>query len=247
MEPEMHQEAKDFSSIKAVFFDAGGTLLYPFPSVGIIYRDVAARYGCQAEAEHLEFLFRQAWLKRDGMTALVSHSSEKKEKDWWHSLVHEVFTQVGEVRDFEAFFNELYEIFGRPEVWRLYPGTLEVLEALNKKGKKVGIVSNWDSRLFQLCKGLKLEDHVDFILASAVFGAAKPNMKIFQAALAKAGVKPHEAVHVGDSVEDDISGARAAGLEALLINRHPERDHHQQPALNGVGVIEELGDLLALL
>lgn len=234
----------DFSKFKAVFFDAGGTLLYPYPSVGKIYSDTARRYGCVAEPDHLGSLFRAAWLHRDGMTTLISHSSEKKEKEWWRSLVHEVFMQIGGVEDFEMFFEDLYEIFGRPQVWQLYPGALEVLAHLRGKGKKIGIISNWDSRLFKLCRGLGLETQVDFILASAVFGAAKPNPKIFQEALKQAGVEAHEAVHIGDSLEDDVRGAQFAGIDAVLINRHPERAHFGKSGEKGIAVIEDLRDLL---
>ena len=226
-------------SYKAVFFDAGGTLLHPFPSVGEIYRDAAARYGCFAPAQTLETLFREAWLKRDGLSSLQSHSSQKVERDWWQSLVQEVFSQVGGVGDFEAFFDELYDLFARPECWRLYPGVLDVLLELKSKKKKLGIVSNWDSRLFVICSGLGLEDYFEFILASAVFGASKPSPRIFDEALRRAGVRPQEAVHIGDSFEDDVKGARAAGLQAILIERHP-----QHRKLEDIPVIHDLKELL---
>ena len=216
------------SSFKAVFFDAGGTLFYPYPSVGEIYSRVALGYGCPATSDELEHLFKKAWFKRDGLAALVSHSSEKIEKEWWRGLVEEVFSQVGGVRNFGAFFEELYEVFGRPHVWRLYPETQEVLEELKRRGKRLAIVSNWDSRLFNLCEGLSLKKYFDLILASAVFGAAKPNPSIFQEALRQLHVAPHEAVHIGDSFEDDIQGARLTGIEAILIDRSTQRKFQNQ-------------------
>ena len=232
------------AAFKAVFFDAGGTLLHPFPSVGEIYRDVALRYHCRVGAETLQRLFQDAWLRRDGLSDLVSHADEKIEKKWWHSLVREIFDQVGGVPDFEDFFEDLYEIFGRPEVWRLYPGTLEVLKQLKSQKKCMGVISNWDRRLFQLCDGLDLRRYFDFILASAVFGAAKPSPKIFEEALERAGVLPHQAVHIGDSLEDDIRGARSAGLEAVLVNRHPERLEIHKTQLQNVTVIHDLSELI---
>lgn len=210
-------------SFKAIFFDAGGTLLHPYPSVGEIYQRVAAIHGCHVDAAATEKLFRESWLKRDGLSHLASHSSEKIERDWWRSLVYDVFETLGGFKDFEAFFTELYDVFARPECWRLYPGTLELLAALKKKKKTLGIISNWDSRLLILCKGLGVEPYMDFILASAVFGASKPSPKIFEEALRRANVGPHEAVHIGDSVEDDIHGAQRVGLKAIFINRHPSR------------------------
>lgn len=227
-------------SYKAVFFDAGGTLLHPFPSVGEIYKRVAGYHGCEVDAEQIEKGFRDAWLKRDGMSHLTAHNSEKIERQWWRDLVHEVFAGIPGLRDFEVFFTELYDTFARPECWKLYPGTLEVLKAVRKKNKKIGIISNWDSRLLGLCEGLGLHDHFDFILASAVFGASKPSVKIFEEALRRAGVQPHEAVHIGDSFEDDIKGARGAGLDAILIERHPK---HR--SLDYVKTIHSLQELIA--
>ena len=85
----------DFSKIKAVFFDAGGTLFRPFPSVGEIYAEVAGRHGLQADPEKLEEVFHLAWEERDGLASLSNHSNKKKEREWWHSLVREVFSPFG--------------------------------------------------------------------------------------------------------------------------------------------------------
>ena len=211
------------SSFQAVFFDAGGTLFRPFPSVGEIYQEVALKHGRHVDAGGIEKLFHRAWLKRDGLSDLASHSSEKIEREWWRNLVFEVFSEVGGVNDFEAFFHELYDVFARPAAWRLCPGALDVLRELKKRKTHIGIISNWDSRLFELCEGLGLEEYLEFVLASAVFGAAKPSPKIFQEALRRAGVSAKEAVHIGDSYEDDIQGARSVGMEAILIDRSAGR------------------------
>jgi len=225
-------------SYKVVFFDAGGTLFHPYPSVGEIYARVGAKYGCRGEAAQLEKLFREAWLKRD-FSSLSSRSNEKIERDWWRELVREVFSAAGGVDDFEAFFDELYRCFGEAGAWRVYPGALEVLEELKRRGKKIAVISNWDSRLFNLCEGLGVKHYFEFILASAVFGASKPSPRIFEEALRKAGVKAREAVHVGDSLEDDIEGALGAGMKAILIDRGREPRKHP-----GAPTIRDLKDLL---
>lgn len=213
----------DLSRIKAFFFDAGGTLFQPYPSVGEIYAQVARRHGFIADPKDLEALFHASWEERDGLASLQAHSGEKEEKKWWRTLVWEVFSKLGAIENFDAFFDELYDWFARPEVWRLFPDTLPVLEALKKKGKILGIVSNWDSRLFGICEGLGLKPYLDFILASAVVGAAKPSPKIFQEALKQAQVAPEEALHVGDSLEDDILGAQRAGIFAVFLDRKQSR------------------------
>ena len=191
------------------------------------------------EKQILEKLFHEAWLKRDGLSSLASHSNEKIEREWWRNLVHEVYSAAGGVDDFENFFTELYHYFGEAHAWRIYPGVLEVLEGLKQRGKKIAIISNWDSRLFHLCEGLGVKQHFEFILASAVFGASKPSSRIFEEALRKAGVKAHEAVHVGDSLEDDIKGALAVGMQAILIDRG-----HAPRKQKGVPTIRNLKELL---
>lgn len=220
----------DFSKIQAVFFDAGGTLFSPFPSVGEIYSEVAGRHGLAADSMDLEKRFHALWVARDGLAGL---STEKEERKWWRELVWEVFSEFGPLKDFEAFFEELYDRFADKEAWRLYPDVLPVLQELKRKGKVVGVVSNWDSRLFGICEGLGIKPHLDFILASAVVGAAKPHLRIFQEALDKARVKPEEAIHVGDSLEADVRGAERAGIHAIFIDRTGSRvsSGHQIPAL----------------
>ncbi len=166
------------------------------------------------------------------MTELASHSDEKKEREWWKNLVHEVFTSAGGVDNFEDFFHELYDVFARPQAWKLYEDVHHLLPLLKKQGKKLGIVSNWDSRLFKLCEAFELNQYFDFVIASAVFGASKPSPKIFQEALRLANVKPEEALHIGDSFEDDILGAQRVGLGAVLIDRHPNpRPHQYNPTI----------------
>lgn len=230
---------------RAIFFDAGGTLFRPYPSVGEIYERVASKYGCKARAGELEKKFHDAWLKRDGLKALASHLSEKIERDWWRELVHEVFDEYALGGRFETFFEELYDVFARPSSWELFPDTLDVLKHLRKGKQKIGIVSNWDSRLFHLCEGLGLTPYFDFILASAVFGAAKPSDKIFKEALKLSGVEPHEAVHIGDSLEDDIHGARKSGIHAVLVDRKASGKKRDLSHLDELIVIEHLHELLS--
>ena len=229
--------------IEFVFFDAGGTLLHPYPSVGEIYAREAARFGSKADAALLEKLFRQGWHERDGLGGLESHSDEAKERAWWYETVQQVFSRVGGVNDFDRFFHELYDLFARPEVWRLYPGVLEVLREIRRQKKCVAIVSNWDSRLFKLCDELGLTPEVDFILASAVFGAAKPSPKIFEEALRRAGADPKKSVHVGDSLSDDVAGAGRLGIRSVLIDwggRHKPGQSAHEPHF----VIRDLRELL---
>lgn len=155
-------------------------------------------------------------------------------------MVKEVFDGRIKGSRFNDFFDELYDIFARPGTWRLFSDSLSTLRGLKQLGLVVGIVSNWDSRLFRLCDGLGVSRHVDFVLASAVVGTAKPGRRIFSEALRLARVTPGEAVHVGDSFTEDYWGARRMGLRALLVCRHPK------PPSNAV-VIKRLSDVMKFI
>ncbi|MBI1883471.1 MAG: HAD-IA family hydrolase [Chlamydiae bacterium] len=226
------------SRFKAIFFDAGGTLVRPEPSVGEIYRDVAARYGCSGLLpDEIESRFKMEWEKRDHHSFLEAHPQER---EWWFNLVKDVFNHFGGVKDFEPFFEELYDIFARPEYWRLFPEVEEVLRELKKSELILGIVSNWDSRLIPLCEGLGIGKTFDFILASALVGSSKPHPEIFKEALRRSGAESHEVLHIGDSVKDDVLGPNRIGIQSVLIDRSGKRQHP-------VPTVRSLKELLPLI
>ncbi|MEW6516167.1 MAG: HAD-IA family hydrolase [candidate division FCPU426 bacterium] len=204
---------------RAIFFDAGNTLFAVHPSVGAWYADVAQRHGLECDPQALEDYFRAEWEQR-----AVRYLAPADEHEWWRGLVRAVMDRAGGIRRFDPFFEDLYDLFASERVWRLFPETREVLAACRGRGAVVGIVSNWDSRLERICAGLGLTPQVDFILASAVVGVAKPDPGIFRLALQRAGVAADEALHIGDSLQDDVMGARAAGLDALWLTREGGSD-----------------------
>jgi HAD superfamily hydrolase (TIGR01549 family) len=99
------------------------------------------------------------------------------------------------------------------------PGAAPALGELRARGLRVVVVSNWDCSLPEVLAGIGLSKAVDAVVTSAVVGAAKPDPRIFRAALAAAGCDAGQALHVGDSLELDVAGARAVGIRALLIGR----------------------------
>ena len=195
-------------AVRALFFDVGGTLLRPWPSVGAIYASVANRHGMTITAESMERAFRESWiaLKRPGLT--VSH------KDWWRELV---FRTLGQEN--QTCFEELFEIFGRADAWQVFPDVEDTLREARSRGLHVGVISNWDERLRPLLSEIGLAHYFDSMTISCEVGAEKPEAKVFQAALHAAGVPSKQAVHVGDSVKADVGGAEAVGMTAFLLNR----------------------------
>ncbi|HVO32401.1 MAG TPA: HAD-IA family hydrolase [Elusimicrobiota bacterium] len=242
-----------FSDIRVIFFDAGGTLFRPYPSVGDVYAVTAARHGVSVSAAQVETEFHKVWHLRNGMTSLTPGSdpsatrgltpvqtSEKIERDWWYALVRDVFGNLSAFRDFDDFFEELYDSFARAECWRLFDDTIPTLEALRRAGFRLGVISNWDHRLFSIVDQLGLAHYFEHVTASSAVGIAKPGKGIFESALRALKAEPEHSLHIGDSLIDDYLGARAAGLRSVLLDRH-------RKPYNDVVLINRLTELVALL
>ncbi len=131
-------------------------------------------------------------------------------------------------------------MFARAECWRLFDDAVPVLTELKKRKYRLGIISNWDHRLFSIVKQLGLSRYFEQVTASSAVGAAKPGKRIFESALQGMEAAPDESLHVGDSLEDDFHGATRAGMRAVLLDRH-------RKAYNQASRIETLHELPALL
>ncbi len=224
-------------SCRAIFFDAGGTLFYPSPSVGEIYARVAAGHGITQAPHVLEERFHEAWHNRGGLASLEGAATPGLEKRWWRNLVKDVFGEMSDRNGFDVFFDELYRTFGTAQNWKVFPEVIETLSMLKSKGFRMGIISNWDSRLMGLCRDMDLEEYFDFILISAVVGHSKPGARIFRDALDMVQCAPQEALHVGDSFHDDYEAALNAGLNAIYLDR-AGRCRHSVPRIEQLGELE---------
>jgi putative hydrolase of the HAD superfamily len=197
--------------IKAVTFDVGGTLIEPWPSVGHIYAEVAARHGLRSlSADTLNARFRAAWKARPDF----AHSRAA-----WAELVDEVFLDIAPGLPSRTFFPALYGRFAEADAWRIFEDVLPALDALASRGIKLGVISNWDERLRELLRNLQLDRHFEALAISYEIGFPKPSATIFGHAATKLGLPAWSILHVGDSLELDVAGARAAGFHALRIDR----------------------------
>ena len=124
--------------------------------------------------------------------------------------------------------------------FRAFPDAGPALEAARSRGLGLVVVSNWDCSLPDVLERIGLAPALDGVVASAGAGARKPSAAIFERALSLAGVAPSEAIHVGDSIEDDVEGAHTAGIRPVLLRR----DGGTGPP--GVTTIASLVDLESL-
>ena len=195
----------------AVSFDAGGTLIEPWPSVGHVYAEVAAGFGLAGvEPVALNRGFATAWKRRAG------HDYSRAA---WQSLVNETFAFAGAALPTDECFHALYHRFEQAEVWRVFEDVRPVLGDLRSRGLKLCVISNWDERLRPLLDALELAQCFDAIVISHEAGYTKPAPEIFLHAAAQLNLPPEHILHVGDSAREDEEGARRAGMQAALLDR----------------------------
>jgi putative hydrolase of the HAD superfamily len=227
----------------AVFFDAANTLVHPKPPVGELYAQTARNYGVDVSAADVQAEFRRSWetLQAKAVGDPVRYGiGEADGRRWWHALVAETFRPLGTPQPFDMFFDELYTLFARPDVWHVFPDVRDVLQALKARGLITGVISNWDIRLGPLLEGLGLKPYFDHVVLSAVVGWEKPHPRIFESALELAGVPADRVLHVGDNYQQDVVGARQVGMYAVWLRR---RGVQQADC----PVIGSLGELLPMV
>jgi putative hydrolase of the HAD superfamily len=237
--------------IQVVFLDAAGTLFHVRGSVADVYLQYGEKYGLKrtpAMIEAVNAAFTRAFRDAPAPVFHVSDPREIKrsERLWWFDVFHNVFYRVGMFDGFDEYFEEVFQAFDGPAHWVLYPETLSVLKGLKSQGYELGIISNFDSRLFTILRALGLSEFFQTVTLSTLAHAAKPGAQIFRVALEKHAVDPDDAVHVGDSVKDDLEGARMAGLHPVLLNRAAGRQP-EVSAISATPVIQSLEALPAVL
>ena len=206
---------------RAVFFDAGHTLLYAHPDIGSVYAGVTATFGVRLAPERFAETFVPVFKEATKIHLATSKASDSQDYAMWQDITRRIYDRLPPLAAirFDDWFQSLYRRFGEPSAWKFYDDVVSVLGDLRARGLKIGVVSNWDSRLQTISDGLGLTPLVDFIVISAQVGVRKPDPGIFRLALEKAGVRPEEAIHVGDLPEEDAEGARRAGVRPVLIDR----------------------------
>ncbi|BAS55662.1 MULTISPECIES: HAD-IA family hydrolase [Leptolyngbya] len=209
---------------QVVFFDAVGTLFGVRGSVGQVYREIARAHGVEVDAAKIDRAFYESFKASPPCTFPGVDVLEipQLEQQWWNTIAQQTFDRAGvlhQFADFSEFFSDLYYHFETAKPWFIYPDTVPTLEKLRSLDIPLGVLSNFDSRLYKVLKALNLEDFFDSITISTEVGVAKPDPKIFAIALEKHDCQPENAWHIGDSQQEDYEAANAAGLRGILLNR----------------------------
>lgn len=193
----------------ALLLDAAGTLLRPSEPIAQTYARYARMRGIEIAAAEISAAFGPAMAEAAPLRRGASNW-----RPFWAVVVERC---VG--TDDPALLDELIEHFARSSAWTLAPGAESCCARVRGRGMQVAVVSNWDHHLRPLLTELGVFGWIDLLVVSAEEGVEKPDVEMFERACARLGVAPSRAVHVGDDLEADVAGAKAAGCVALLFGR----------------------------
>jgi HAD superfamily hydrolase (TIGR01549 family) len=205
--------------VRAVLFDVDFTLFRPGPELGPEgYRRVGERHGLTLDPD------RYAQARLDSIESLSGERELVHDEEVWIAFTEQIVLGMGgEPSGARACAVDMVREWERHENFALYEDALPVLDELRRHMIRIGLVTNGQRDLDEFVAHHRLQ--VDAKVGSKAHGRIKPDPSIFVAALDELGAAPGESVMVGDSYEDDIEGARALGMRAILLDRdglHPE-------------------------
>lgn len=200
-----------------MLFDAVGTLICPSPPVAAAYQRVALQYGSALSEAEIAERFRGAFRRQEAIDTAENGSvtDEARERRRWQTIVAETLSDVS---DPTAAFDDLWRHFARPESWKLFDDVAGVYDRLSRRGLRLGIASNFDARLRQVCRGLPPLDRCD-VFVSSELGVRKPALDFFRRVESRLQLPAAQIILVGDDWTNDYLAARDAGWRAVFLDR----------------------------
>ncbi|HEX6207441.1 MAG TPA: HAD-IA family hydrolase [Actinomycetota bacterium] len=216
---------------KAVFFDAGETLVHPHPSFPELFAEVLRDHGHEVDPEMVRELAVGASQRftetlRSDEHALWSTSADRSRR-FWFSMYLGLLGDTGIEDPDGRLTDALYARFSDLESYRLHPDALPLLERLEAGGYPMGVISNFEEWLEGLLEKLAVTRFFPVRVVSGIEGVEKPDPAIFRIALDRMGVAAEESVYVGDHPYFDVEAAGEVGMRPVLIDRrglYPEAD-----------------------
>jgi len=234
--------------VRGVFFDAGETLVYPHPSFVELFAEVLWEQGHRVDPGDLQDLVHASSERFNDLmrseTALNWSTSPERSRTLW-DIVYRMFLGETDIPETEhpRLVHALYERFRSVASYRLYPDVLPTLERLGKAGLTLGLISNFEDWLEQLLETLEVSPFLDVSVISGIEGVEKPDTRIFEIALERAGLDAASSVYVGDNPIFDSDPARKAGMIPVLIDR---RGRHADVDVLRIASLEDLPEALGL-
>ncbi|KAK6627432.1 hypothetical protein RUM44_009909 [Polyplax serrata] len=210
--------------LKLVTFDVTKTLLFFRIPVVEKYVSTAANHDVLVDITSVKKNFHNAWTSLSREHPNFGRDTGLGWENWWAKMVERTFGDVSiSEQKIRLIAEDLLKFHSTAEAFKVRPHTKELLDFLRGRDVRLGVVSNYDTRLNTILENVNLRKNFDFVLGSYEFGKMKPDASIFKEALKLGKCSTgDEAVHVGDDVELDYHGARRAGLRAILMLNNEE-------------------------
>ncbi len=214
-----------------VLLDVGETMVGPATSFGTVYAEVLSTLGKDLPAAELERCMRETWQEYDRLipagTDRYAHFPDG-EREYWLRFTSSTLRRALGAEPREEFASEmldgLREAFRAAAVWQVYPDVVPALRELRSAGVRMGVVSNWDSNLPRLLDKLRLAEYFETCAVSHLEGIEKPDPELFRRAQHRLGAPSEKSLYVGDLPELDLAGAKAAGMDCVLVDRKGRLD-----------------------
>ena len=206
-------------TVRAIFFDFGGTLGWLEPVIDVPWK-AWAKAAADLHLELSESEIRRANKEADRRFDGQIYHYHGRTQEFWRMRDMWTIGRLGVTSRRQELFDALQALFGDPRWVHLYPETIETLEQTRKMDCHMGAISNFTDGLLTLLTYHGLDRFFNSVTYSQAVGASKPDPRVFDRALERAECGPSEAIHVGDSWESDYLGAKRAGLRAVWLNRN---------------------------
>ena len=235
-------------SIRTVFFDAGFTMLYPYPSTPEICQRICQQLGLHIHLDALkermssaeDFFFRQSRIRQQ------LWADDEAINAFWQDYYMEYLRPFVEEHDEPRLYEMarlVYLEFDQHTSWRIYPDVLPTLEALRAAGYTLGVISDWGIGLGHILHEHRLNQYFDCLIVSALARYAKPSPALYELALQRANSIADYSLHIGDSYILDVLGARSVGITPILL----DRENNLEPGNVDCLLIHSLTEVLDLL
>ncbi|XP_068971873.1 rhythmically expressed gene 2 protein-like [Bombus flavifrons] len=221
---------------RLITFDVTGTLLMTKLED---YVEIGSQHGLPLDRRKLARSFKNSFHRLSLEHPVYGKHTGIGWENWWRQLVHSVFKdQHKYISDatLDKVANSLIRCYGTSMCWHKYPGTIELLDYLKKKELILGVISNFDERLEAILEDTRIRSYFSFVLTSYDLGVEKPDTLIFDEALRltkkrhSINISPQQAIHIGDSVNNDYIGAKDAKWNAILIQHDNDGNQKEIPA-----------------
>lgn len=228
--------------LRWVLWDVKDTLLKVRASVGEQYCKEAERVHLNLSPVEVEAAFRQVYRHHSSRYPNYGIAQGLDGRSWWMGVVRDTFShcRVQDPALLNKMAHNLYHNFCNEENWEVFPDSKKTLERCSSLGLKMGVVSNFDSRLKEILRVCGLLSHFSFLITSEESGIAKPSPAIFDQALQKCGVPAASVAHIGDHYVNDYLASRSVGIHGFLLDRYNKHNKADIPREHQLSSLEEL-------